>query len=598
MNARHHTGKYAALLGNCLGRKQYLLRNGKYFSIFRFVSFISTLAFMVAAFLSGVFWWWLTGLLFVVFIVLVVLHENLIKQQKFNDACILAISQEQKAFDGQYGSFDGGAEFIDPSHIYSTDLDVFGPDSLFQVLNRTTTLAGKSCLAGWLTQPLNSKDEIVARQEASKVLAGLAEWRIRFRAHGLVAGEERKDTDQLFEWLNTKPLFRSGFFSYVIYIVPVVSTAMTVLLAFGFLSIQLFLLYLVLPLAITGFHTKNINRRHAMLSKKVELLQKYAIRFRMLEDEGFTSGYLSRLVKKLKSGEQPASYGIRKLGRITASLDTRLNILAGFILNIYLLWDIRQMIRLEQWQFMHKERVPCWFDVLSETEAIAGFGAFSYANPGFVFPEIVTDQFVIRAVDAGHPLIPASHRVYNDISVTHRGHFNIVTGANMAGKSTYLRVVGVNMILALAGAPVCARSFNCFPAPVFTSLRTSDSLISNKSYFYAELLRLKELIDRLDNGKALFVLLDEILKGTNSADKQAGSKALLTQLIGLKAAGFIATHDLELGNLEQLFPGEVVNFHFEADIEGDELKFDYKLKPGIARNMNATFLMKKMGITI
>jgi len=335
-----------------------------------------------------------------------------------------------------------------------------------------------------------------------------------------------------------------------------------------------------------------------MLSRKVALLDKYAVRFKMIENQDFSSEFLKNLNNELSSGKQAASKSIRKLGRITASLDTRLNLLAGFTLNIYLLWDIRQMIRLEQWQHINKDCLPQWFNALSEAEAIASLGAFTCCNHGFVFPEINLSEFAIKATEAGHPLIPVKIRVNNDISVTHRGHFNIVTGANMAGKSTYLRTVGVNMVLALAGAPVCAREFACYPAPVYTSLRTTDSLSSQQSYFYAELLRLKEMIDRLGKGEELFILLDEILKGTNSADKQAGSKALLTQLIGLGAAGFIATHDLELGNLEKSFPNEVTNYSFEAEISGDELHFDYKLKPGIARNMNATFLMKKMGITI
>jgi DNA mismatch repair ATPase MutS len=256
------------------------------------------------------------------------------------------------------------------------------------------------------------------------------------------------------------------------------------------------------------------------------------------------------------------------------------------------------MMRLEQWQQAYNDKLPRWFDALAEIEALASLSAFSYDNPGYVFPDISTDHFVIQAGDACHPLIPSIQRINNQISVTHRGHFNIITGANMAGKSTYLRTIGVNLILALAGAPVCAASFSCYPARIFTSLRTTDSLSTNKSYFYAELLRLKELIDRLNSGEELFILLDEILKGTNSTDKQAGSKALLTQLIGLGAAGFIATHDLELGNLINTFPEDVTNYCFEAEIIGEELHFDYKLKPGIAKNLNATFLMKKMGITI
>jgi hypothetical protein len=598
MKSSSHETVYNGMSESNQKLKTRMIVNARYFSIGRFSSFLLTIASIIAAFSLGNSWWWLTAVLLFAFVVLVVLHEGLVNRQKFNDSCISAVEDELSAIRGEYATFEDGSEFTDHAHIYTTDLDFFGNNSLFQAINRAATQAGKSRLACWLREPLIEKEKIAARQEAVKELAVLPDWRIKLRAYGILADEGKKDVEMLCEWLSSVPLFRSAIFSILTIIIPLASFVITALMVSGLVTIQIFLLYLLLPLTIIGFYIKTINQRHAMLSGKVAILEKYAIRFRMIEKMNFGSGFMINLQERLKSGNIPASKRIHELGRITASLDTRLNLLAGFVLNIYLLWDIRQMIRLEKWKSAHKLSLPEWFDAFSETEAIAGFAAFAYANPDFVFPEINSAQFAIRAVDACHPLIPAAQRVYNDISLTHHGHFNIVTGANMAGKSTYLRTIGVNMVLALAGAPVCASAFNCYPAPVFTSLRTTDSLSTNQSYFYAELLRLKALIDRLGRGEELFILLDEILKGTNSADKQAGSKALLTQLIGLGAAGFIATHDLELGNLEKSFPDDVTNYSFEAEIAGDELHFDYKLKPGIARNMNATFLMKKMGITI
>ncbi|MHC1777877.1 MAG: hypothetical protein AB9834_20930 [Lentimicrobium sp.] len=589
---------YNEMLFNHLELQQRLLRNSRVYAISRFIVFVIIIGSVIAAFTTSPLWWWPACMLLTAFIVLVVLNEKLIENQRFNDAVITATRQETGACQGQFSVFGGGGEYIDPGHIFTTDLDVFGDNSLFQAVNRSATHAGKAKLADWLKLPLTNKQKIEARQEAVKELATLPDWRIRLRAHGMVAAEDKSDIISLFEWISSLPMFKPIVFRIAVIFIPLLSFAFTALLISGVISMQLFLLYLILPLSVTGFYTKSINRRHMMLSKKVSILEKYSIRFRMIETRGFKSEFMITQAGRLKSGTTPASESIRKLGRITASLDTRLNLLAGFILNIFLLWDIRQMIRLEHWQHSHKDCLAGWFDVLSETEAVAGFGAFSFAFPEYVFPEIETEKYIIQASHAGHPLIHANQRVNNNILVSHKGHFNIVTGANMAGKSTYLRTVGVNMVLALAGAPVCASHFSCYPAPVFTSLRTTDSLSTNQSYFYAELLRLKDLIDRLGRGEELFILLDEILKGTNSADKQAGSKALLTQLIGHGAAGFIATHDLELGNLEKSFPDDVTNYSFEAEISGDELHFDYKLKPGIARNMNATFLMKKMGITL
>jgi DNA mismatch repair ATPase MutS len=206
------------------------------------------------------------------------------------------------------------------------------------------------------------------------------------------------------------------------------------------------------------------------------------------------------------------------------------------------------------------------------------------------------NYFRIEGKGLGHPLINRNTCVRNDVEIKGDLSFLIVTGANMAGKSTYLRTIGVNYLLACMGAPSCAESLLVYPANLVTSLRTSDSLAGNESYFFAELKRLKMVIDRLKSGEELFIILDEILKGTNSADKQKGSFALMRQLVALKTCGVIATHDLLLGELEQEYPGQIKNYRFEADINGDRLTFSYRLREGVARNMNATFLMEKMGI--
>ncbi len=589
---------YNDLLGVALALKYKFLREARLFSASRLISFLLIVVFSILAFSGSGYYWLIAGAMLIAFIVLFILHERMLKKQRFNKTLVLVLEQELEACKGNILSFDGGAELNDPTHMYATDLDIFGNHSLFQALNRTTSSLAKSTLSAWLLNPLHEKKEILLRQEAVKELSSLPDWRLHLRTHGLLAGESPKDLDSLFDWLKLKPLFSGSGFKLAIWLIPVLSVTSIVLLSAGVLTYQFFLLYLLMVLGFSGIYTKRINHRHMMFSRKVELLDKYAVRFRMVEDTPFKSVLMQKHQQSLRKNSQTASDSIRKLGHITASLDTRLNLLAGFVLNFLMLWDIRQMHRLEQWQQTHQNLAPVWFNTLAQMETLASMGAFTYANPEFIFPTIDETKFSIVAENAGHPLIPSLGRVDNTIQVIGEGNFNIITGANMAGKSTYLRTIGVNMVLALSGAPVCAQSFTCYPAPIFTSLRTTDSLSSNTSYFYAELLRLKALIDRLNSGEKLFILLDEILKGTNSADKQAGSKALLTQLIGLNASGFIATHDLELGSLATTFPERVRNYHFESEINGNELFFDYKLKPGIAQNMNATFLMQRMGITI
>ena len=525
-------------------------------------------------------------------------HNGVLEAQKLNGAQIMALEQEVEACKGNYSLFEGGGSFADPRHPYATDLDLFGDFSLFQALNRTVSPLGKETLAAWLKNLLNNPDEIRLRQDAVKELSAMPGWRIKFRALGMVADESANDLRSFYQWLETPALFSSPFFRVAVALIPVLSFAILLLLSAGLISIQLFLLYLLIPLSLTGYYTKSINRRHMMLSRKVDLLQKYASRFAMVEQEPFTSAQMLNFKGRLHSGNNGAGNSIHKLGKITSSLDTRLNFLAGFVLNVLLLWDIRQIRRLEEWQRANRIPIPVWFGALAETEAITSIAAFAYCNPAYIFPETASGSLMLSAEEAGHPLIEAAGRVNNDILLPGKGHFNIITGANMAGKSTYLRTIGVNLVLAMCGSPVCARSFTFYPAGIYTSLRTTDSLSASQSYFFAELLRLKELIDRLNAGETLYILLDEILKGTNSVDKQAGSKALLRQLIGMEASGFIATHDLELGRLAEAFPERIINHSFEAVIDGEALHFDYKLKPGIARNMNATFLMQRMGITI
>ena len=244
----------------------------------------------------------------------------------------------------------------------------------------------------------------------------------------------------------------------------------------------------------------------------------------------------------------------------------------------------------------HARHAADWFGALAEVDALCSLGGFAFNHPNYPYPELTDAYFCMDGRGLGHPLIHRDRCVRNDLHIARPPHFVVITGANMAGKSTYLRTVGVNFLLACVGLPVCAEQLTVSPAPLFTSLRTADSLAAGESYFFAELKRLKQIIDRLQAGEQLFIILDEILKGTNSEDKRKGSLALMKQLVGRGACGIIATHDLQLGALADEFPDAVENGCFEADMTADTLTFSYRLRPGVAQNMNACFLMKRMGI--
>jgi DNA mismatch repair ATPase MutS len=289
--------------------------------------------------------------------------------------------------------------------------------------------------------------------------------------------------------------------------------------------------------------------------------------------------------------------GLKSLGKIIQAFDTRLNLFAWLILNYFLLWDILQCRRLETWKNTYKQLPEKAFGSISEMEMLLGFSTFKFNRSDLIFPEIEKNKFWIEGKSVGHPLMHSKNRVDNDILFSSTAQFSVITGANMAGKSTYLRTVGVNLVLALCGGPVCAKYFKTSILKPFTSIKTSDSLSNNESYFYAELLRLQRIIKALNTGDSYFIILDEILKGTNSKDKEQGSKALVQKLISLNATGIIATHDLQLAELKTNFPQNIENECFEVEIENDKLVFDYKLRRGISKNLNATFLMKTMGIS-
>ena len=259
------------------------------------------------------------------------------------------------------------------------------------------------------------------------------------------------------------------------------------------------------------------------------------------------------------------------------------------------MWDLYSVMRLERWKVKYGHNVKVWVKIIAELDVYCSLSNYAYNNPDYVYPKI-SETIILRSSDLGHPLIPANKRVNNDFEINKLGKIDIVTGANMAGKSTFLRTVGINILLALNGMPVCAKSYTFKIIDLFSGMRTADSLKENESYFYAELKRLKYIIEKLQNGKPTLILLDEILKGTNSVDKAKGSWQFVEHLIALNATGIVATHDLTLCEIENNYPENISNKCFEVDIDGQSISFDYKLKMGVTKNMNASILMNQMGL--
>jgi DNA mismatch repair ATPase MutS len=342
-------------------------------------------------------------------------------------------------------------------------------------------------------------------------------------------------------------------------------------------------------------HLRYNNSVHGKLGKKLDIFRKYGELFDGIEKENFKSELLTNLQDNLKNDSSTAREKVNRLSSIISAFDNRLNLLAGVILNGLFLWDIQCMLRLEKWKTHNKDKIQQWFNVLGEYDAFSSLANYACNNPEFVYP-VPDSEVILEFKQSGHPLIPYDTRIDNDIRLSGQGKFIIITGANMAGKSTFLRTVSINLLLGMMGAPVCAQSARFSPVDIFSSMRTSDSLQKNESYFYAELKRLNSLLEHLGKGNRLFIVLDEILKGTNSADKQKGSRAVLEKIIRLNGLGLIATHDLDLAELEKKYPDNLVNRCFEIEIEGDNIHFDYKLYEGITKRMNALLLLQQMGI--
>ena len=544
------------------------------------------------------------------FVLLIRYHERLFRRKDYLEKEMEINGQELAALDYDTSAFEDGEEYVDPAHLYTYDLDVFGPHSLFQYINRTCTQPGKERLAGWLNKHLEKKEEIQRRQEAVQELAPELEFRQRFRILGLLHKGKAADETELNAWAKSPSVFRTKKLLRALPPLVVATNAICIALVIaGALSGNAYgIIWTCLLIASFSF-TGRITKIQAIYGKKLQILSTYAGLLRLMEEQPMQSELLKEIKEEIGGEKRKASHSIGQLSKLMNELDQRNNAFMYVILNGFFFWELRQIMRIEAWKEQYASELPRWLTAIGQVDALNSLATFAYNHPDCTFPTVLdkadiaanshsASSFCLRAEALGHPLMNRDRCVRNDIDMEKRPFFIIITGANMAGKSTYLRTVGINSLLACVGTPVCARQMEIYPARLITSLRTSDSLTDNESYFFAELKRLKLIIDKLQAGEELFIILDEILKGTNSMDKQKGSFALIKQFMTLQANGIIATHDLLLGTLIDLFPRNIRNYCFEADITNDELTFSYRLRPGIAQNMNACFLMKKMGIAV
>jgi len=575
----------------------------------KIIHFIGTIRLAIVIAVVATLWfcrdenwyWWITIIILyaIPFAILMLYHNRLSGQKSYAEAMISLNENELKGLDYDFSAFDGAPEKSLAEHSFSLDLDLFGNRSIFQSINRTATQQGKETLAEWFQMPLSNKNDILKRQDAIRELADMASLRQHFYVTGTRKTSNKKDSFYLNSLTEGESYFRKSlFWKIMIQLIPAIWVIVLTGFAFDMISGGMVGLFFGISFVLSNLTGRKINQLYQSVNKMEKIFATYSDLMKNIEESSFKSEELQFIFNQL-TGEKglTASKAIKQLSGYIGGLDQRYSA-AGIILNILYLRDTRHALHLEKWKEEHKENVSKWIDALARFDAYCSLGGFAFNHPDYIYPAIADTYFKMEGKALGHPLLHRDVCVRNDIDIRKSPWFLVVTGANMAGKSTYLRTVGVNYMLACMGAPVFAESLTVYPAHLVTSLRTSDSLVSNESYFFAELKRLKMIIDRLKEGEELFIILDEILKGTNSMDKQKGSLALMKQLVHFNTCGIIATHDLVLGTLEQEFPNEIKNYRFEADIKNDELSFSYTLREGIAQNMNAYFLMKKMGITV
>ena len=514
-----------------------------------------------------------------------------IKEKKKLVLCKISINKtEIRVLEGDFSFLPEGKEFLDSNHFFSHDIDLFGSHSFFQYINRTSTEIGTAELAKIISQ--NNILSIDKKQEVIKELSKKVKWRQHFTALASLVKTE----------YSSKVIVRyiqdyKAVFSKLVLPLPVlfsiVSSLLIGLVSFQMISYTLLLLWFIIGLVVTAIFFKRTEAIYANAGKSKTIFKQYHLLLQEIENGNFSSEILQEKQEIIQSENLKASAIFMKFSKILDAFDQRNNVLIFVLGNAFFLRDLRNAVKVETWIHTYNHTVKKWFEVIAFFDAGNSLANFCFNHSDYTFPELVKENSIIQAIQLGHPLLKSEKRIDNNFTISDNQFF-IVTGANMAGKSTFLRTVSLSIVMANCGLPVCAESFKYAPRRLITSMRTTDSLSEDESYFYSELKRLKFIVDTIEV-KDYFIILDEILKGTNSKDKAIGSKKFIEKLIKSKSTGIIATHDVSLCDLENEF-SDIKNYYFDAEITESELHFDYTLKNGICKNMNASFLLEKMKI--
>jgi DNA mismatch repair ATPase MutS len=515
-----------------------------------------------------------------------------------NTQCLIKINEDELlVLNEEYCNRYDGSSYTPFVHDYANDLDIFGPSSLFQYINRCNSEQGKELLATNFLYSL-SIEEVSARHEAIKELSPNYQWRQQLASYLLQTPVTIKSQKRIETWINhTDDLFMHKAWEWIVPVYSILAVGIGLATLFGLINITIFSMFFFGFFIVSGNLSKKASQTYAQLSgitKEVDAIKEIIA---WVENKEFRAPLLVELRQSVRANDQAGSFQIKLLKDILNRFDFRLNWLAFIVLNSFLLWDVRQVRALNQWKEKNRLKVTAWFHLIGQFEVLNSLATLYFNNPQWCWP-MIGKYFSLQGEQIGHPLIPVDKRVASDFTMQGYPKIAIITGSNMAGKSTFLRSLGVNVLLAQMGAPVCAKRFSLSQMRLMSSMRIEDNLAESTSTFYAELKKLKTIVDAVNRHERVFILLDEILRGTNSLDRHHGSKALISQMIREKGVAIIATHDVELARMKDEFNKEIENYHFDVQVKGEELYFDYLLKNGVCTNLNATILMKKIGIEL
>jgi ABC-type multidrug transport system fused ATPase/permease subunit len=544
---------------------------------------------------SGIALWGVgTVIAFVLFLILMRRQQAARRARDFQRNLQIINQDEMERLEFRFKRTDTGVVYQQKNHAFATDLDIFGDYSLYRLLNRTRTSEGSRRLARWLKNhaPL---DEILMRQEASEEFKKQPVFRQSWEATALLHEHAAQQVGSFRDWASEElPAELGAALKWRWW--SLVTLAVIALAVAKLIPAWLIIFSLGWHLVILRRFQESIQSITNRTTALGYTLVAYADLLQNAESAPFHSRWWKER-HRLIEGAAPA---LRKVGKLFEKLDFRNNPFFSLFIGIPTFWDLHALAGLENWKKKNQDKLKQWLDVLADTEAMNSLAGHAFAYPTYAVPQVTWDNGVlIEAITMGHPLIPAGKRISNSFNMNGMGQTILVTGSNMSGKSTFLRTLGLNIVLAQTGAVVSAEKFSCSPVRIFSSMRTQDSLEESTSSFYAELKRLKQLLELADEKEnaPVFYLLDEILKGTNSSDRHRGAEALIRQLHAKRSAGLVSTHDLELGEWGAT-EKYVQNFHFRSDVADGQLHFDYKLHEGICRSFNASELMRMMGIDI